>query len=84
MVAEELSGTLGLDVLVALVFNSDAAIIQGYVSGREIIRVDYTNHRRTNVHSSPHWHEVIWNVLYPKGKNVYHIKDTNTTETLIK
>ncbi|MBD5135772.1 MAG: hypothetical protein HDT39_07405 [Lachnospiraceae bacterium] len=37
MVAEELSGTLGLDVLVALVFDSDAAVIQGYVSGTKIL-----------------------------------------------
>ena len=37
MVAEELSGTLGLDVLVALVFDSDVAVIQGYVSGRKIL-----------------------------------------------
>ncbi|MBD5136421.1 MAG: hypothetical protein HDT39_10750 [Lachnospiraceae bacterium] len=46
--------------------------------GREIIRVDYTNHGRPDVHSSPHWHEVIWNALYPKGKNVHHMKDINT------
>lgn len=37
MAAEELSGTLGLDVLAALVFDSDVAVIQGYVSGRKIL-----------------------------------------------
>ena len=46
--------------------------------GREIIRVDYSNHGRPDVHSSPHWHEVIWNAIYPKGKNIHHMQDSNT------
>lgn len=37
MIAEELSGTLGLDVLVAFVFDSDVAVLQGYVSGKKIL-----------------------------------------------
>lgn len=37
MIAEELSGTLGLDVLVAVVFDSDVAVLQGYVSGKKIL-----------------------------------------------
>lgn len=37
MTAEELSGTLGLDVLIALVFDSDVAVLQGYVLGRKIL-----------------------------------------------
>ncbi len=46
--------------------------------GREIIRVNYSNHGRPDVHSSPHWHEVIWNAIYPKGKNIHHMQDSNT------
>lgn len=37
MIAEDLSGTLGLDVLVAVVFDSDVAVLQGYVSGKKIL-----------------------------------------------
>lgn len=37
MIAEELSGTLGLDVLVAVVFDSDVAVLQGYVSGKKVL-----------------------------------------------
>lgn len=37
MIAEELSGTLGMDALVALVFDSDVAVIEGYSSGIKIL-----------------------------------------------
>lgn len=37
MVAEDLSGKLGFDVLVALVFDSDVAVIEGFSQGRKIL-----------------------------------------------
>lgn len=46
--------------------------------GREIVRVDYTDHGRPDVHTSPHWHEIIWNAIFPKGKNVHHMNDKQT------
>jgi len=46
--------------------------------GREIVRVDYTDHNRPNVHTAPHWHEMIWNSIFPKGKNIDHMMDTKT------
>lgn len=46
--------------------------------GRKIVHVDYTDHGRPNVHTAPHWHEIIWNAMFPKGKNINHMTDTNT------
>lgn len=37
MVAEDLSEKLGFDVLVALVFDSDVAVIEGFSQGRKIL-----------------------------------------------
>lgn len=49
MIAEELSGTLGLDVLVAFVFDSDVAVLQGYVSGKKILEEVNSSEEKSKV-----------------------------------
>ena len=44
--------------------------------GREIIRVDLTDHGRQG-HTSPHWHERIYNNKYPEGRGIDHRADPN-------
>ena len=51
--------------------------------GREIGWVDYTNHGYGDInsphyHTTPHWHEKIYNALYPDGIKINHRTDVNT------
>lgn len=51
--------------------------------GRESGWVDYTNHGYGNVnsphyHTTPHWHEKIYNAQYPDGMKIHHRTDINT------
>ena len=51
--------------------------------GREIGWVDYTNHGFGNInsphyHTTPHWHEKIYNAQYPDGIKINHRIDINT------
>ena len=51
--------------------------------GREIGWVDYTNHGYGNInsphyHTTPHWHEKIYNAQYPDGIKINHRTDINT------
>lgn len=51
--------------------------------GRESGWVDYTNHAFGNVnsphyHTTPHWHEKIYNAQYPDGMKIHHRTDINT------
>ena len=51
--------------------------------GRETKWVDYTNHGYKNInspdyHTSPHWHEKIYNSTYPFGKIENHRTDVYT------
>ena len=43
-------------------------------AGRQIFRIDYTNHGRIN-HTNPHLHEIRWNSIFPKGiESRYNLK----------
>ena len=44
--------------------------------GREIIRVDLTDHGRQG-HTSLHWHKRIYNNKYPEGRGIDHRADPN-------
>ena len=51
--------------------------------GREIGWVDYTNHGYGDInsphyHTTPHWHEKIYNAQYPDGIKINHRTDVNT------
>ena len=51
--------------------------------GREIGRGDYTNHGYGDInsphyHTTPHWHEKIYNAQYPDGIKINHRTDVNT------
>ena len=51
--------------------------------GREIGWVDYTNHgyggiNSPHYHTTPHWHEKIYNAQYPDGIKINHRTDVNT------
>ncbi|MDY3229999.1 MAG: PAAR-like protein [Clostridiaceae bacterium] len=51
--------------------------------GREIGWVDYTNHGYGDInsphyHTTPHWHEKIYNAQYPDGIKTNHRTDVNT------
>ncbi|ADU21973.1 polymorphic toxin-type HINT domain-containing protein [Ruminococcus albus] len=45
--------------------------------GRQIGWVDFTDHGYPDVHTIPHWHEVIYNVIFPDGKIINHRMDPN-------
>ena len=51
--------------------------------GREIGWVDYTNHGYGDInsphyHTTPHWHEKVYNAQYPDGIKIHHRTDVNT------
>lgn len=51
--------------------------------GREIGWGDYTNHGYGDInsphyHTTPHWHEKIYNAQYPDGIKINHRTDVNT------
>ena len=51
--------------------------------GREIGWVDYTNHGYGDInsplyHTTPHWHEKVYNAQYPDGIKIHYRTDVNT------
>lgn len=51
--------------------------------GREIGWVDYTNHGYGNInspdyHTTPHWHERVYDAQNRDGMKIHHRTDTNT------
>lgn len=60
-----------------------AGSLTAYHYGREIGWVDYTNHGYGDInsphyHTTPHWHEKVYNAQYPDGIKISYRKDVNT------